>query len=85
MRDGSIDILILHGAILAFNLAMWKLFPRLKTALQGVYFVLMPVGFLTFMDDVDPWFILGIVVFGLVLVLWRADAEIRKAMETKPE
>ena len=69
MKETSVFILTLHAAILVFQLAAMFLFPSVRRALFGVYFILMPVGFSVFMDT-DAWLIVGLVVAGLLWVLW---------------
>ena len=77
MKETSVFILTLHAAILVFQLAAMFLFPSVRRALFGVYFILMPVGFSVFMDT-DAWLIVGLVVAGLLWVLYWANHEVSR-------
>lgn len=72
MQNVSVGILILHAAIVCFQLLVMRLFPRQRSAIPGTYFILMPVGAGTFME-LDSWLSPVLVVVGLVYVLYMAN------------
>ena len=75
MKESSVSILILHAAILVYQVVVMFWFPRIRRALFGVYFILMPVGFGLFADP-DAWLVVGLVVAGLMWVLYWANHEL---------
>ena len=79
--SNAVGILVLHAAILCFQLIAIRLFPSQRGAIWGSYFILMPVGFNLFLPP-GPGISLAIVVFGVVLVLYLAH---RGATKKLPE
>ncbi len=77
MTDTSTNIIILNSALLVFLLIALRIFPYLKKALSGAFFILMPVGMGLFMDP-SPKLTMGIVVAGLCWVLYFANAEVAR-------
>lgn len=72
MQKASVGILVLHAAILCFQLLAMRLFPRQRSAIWGTYFILLPVGAGTFME-LDSWLPPTFVVLGLTYVLYVAN------------
>lgn len=72
MQKVSVSILVLHAAIICFQLLAMRLFPRQRSAILGTYLILMPVGAGTFME-LDSWLPPVFVVVGLVYVLYMAN------------
>jgi hypothetical protein len=72
MQKISVGILILHAAILCFQLLAMRLFPRQRSAIPGTYLILMPVGACTFME-LDSWLPPVFVVAGLAYILYMAN------------
>lgn len=72
MQKISVGILILHAAILCFQLLAMRQFPRQRSAIPGTYLILMPVGAGTFME-LDSWLPPVFVVAGLAYVLYMAN------------
>jgi hypothetical protein len=75
MKESSIAILAVHAAILVFQLIALRVFPHIRKALLGVYFILMPIGFGFFMPQ-GPLFTTGLVLAGLLWVLYFANMEV---------
>jgi len=71
MSSVSINILILHAAIMGITLVLGLFFRSQHKSVLGVYFVLMPVGYAFFMD-VDPFLAASIVLVGLTIILYNA-------------
>jgi hypothetical protein len=68
-------IIVLHVAILAFQLIGRRLFPHQKRAVGATYFVLMPIGF-TLFTKTDAWLTCSIVAVALVYILYAAERSV---------
>lgn len=77
MSTTSLGILLLHAAILVIQLLLLRLFPTQKLALVGVYFVLMPVGFLFFMAP-PPALVAALALAGVAWMVFTADRTARR-------
>jgi len=76
LKETSLLILLLHAAVLAVNLILLKVFPGMRTAVLGVYFILMPVGFMFFMPP-PPLLALGMVLGGMLWVFYWGNRRLQ--------
>lgn len=75
-------IIVLHVAILVFQLVAMRVFPHQKRAVGATYFVLMPIGF-TLFAKTDAWLTCSIVAAALVYILYAAERAV--VVAAKPQ
>jgi prepilin signal peptidase PulO-like enzyme (type II secretory pathway) len=74
MNQTSVGILVLHLCILVIQLVLMRVYPNLKRALPGVYFVLLPAGFQFFMPP-PPALAAAMALAGLLWIFhWAGRA-----------
>ncbi len=78
MSEGVVGIIVLHVCILVLLLLAGKVFPELRAAMIGVYFVLLPVGFEFFMPP-GPTMTAILVIGGLTYILFIANRTVKSA------
>jgi len=73
MTERSIEgILVVHAVILLIQFGLAKMFPTQTRAVFGVYFILLPIGFMFFMPP-PPAAAAPLVLGGLVYIFYFAN------------
>lgn len=81
MKIDTQAVLVVHAVIMLFYFGMRWFFPAmLKRGFIGYYLVLMPLGFIVWMDP-SLWYIVALCVVGLGVITFAAR---RLAAERAP-